>query len=140
MRFQIYLEILTNIFLTVWEMYDVRARCLVYYTAVIKDSVVGLIMLYLQKSSKGFLVFVINDYYLLQWFYTDILCILHLKFNILVIFTHCRFKAVSTWPTCQCLCLCRIPRCFCLKSSVRSNLRRKEADSVVSNSQTISFF
>ena len=50
--------------------------------------VVGLIMLYLQKSSEDFLLFVIHDNYLLQWFYTDILCILHLKFNILVIFSN----------------------------------------------------
>ena len=81
------------------------ARCLVCYTVVIKDSVVGLIMLYLQKFSEGFLVFVIHNNYLLQWYYTDIWCILHFKFNILVIFS---IRAVSK---CQCLCIRTIPSC-----------------------------
>ena len=62
-------------------------------------------MLYLQKSSEDFLVFVIHDNYLLQWFYTDIWCIIHLKFNILVIFKIGSIRAVSMWSTCYCLCL-----------------------------------
>ena len=38
-------------------------------------------------SHRSGRVFVIHDNYLLHWFYTDIWCILHLKFNILVIFS-----------------------------------------------------
>ena len=116
------------------------ARYLLCYTAVIKDSVIGLIMLYLQKSYKGFLVFVIHDNYLLQWYFTDIWCILHLKFNILVIFTKGSIRAVSTWPTCQCLCFCRIQICFCFKIRFCTNLVRKQEDSVVSKAQSLSFF
>ena len=90
-------------------MDDVRGASCVYTVViqpVIKYSVVGLIMLYWQKSSEGFLVFLIHDNYLLQWYYIDIWCILHLKFNILVIFS---IRAVSK---CQCYNLRTIPSCF----------------------------
>ena len=69
------------------------------------------------KSSEGFLVFVIHDNYLLQCFYTDIWCLLHLKFNILVIFTKYSIRAVSNWSTCQCLCWRTIRICFCLRNT-----------------------
>ena len=118
---------------------DERCACLMCYTADIKDSVVGWKMVHLKKSFKGFLLFVIHDNYLLQWYYTDIWCILKLNFNSLVIFTKDSIRAVSTWPRCQYLCLCRIPICFCLKSCFCAYLRRVQADYVVSYTINISF-
>ena len=106
---------------------------------IIKGLVVRWIMLKSQKSSDGFLVFVIHDNYLLQWFYTDIWCILHFKFNILDIFLKYSIRAVPTCSTCQCYCWRRIRICFILKSIYLANLRSKKAYSVVSKAQTISF-
>ena len=59
------------------------------------------IILIIDQSSDGFLVFVIHDNFLLQWFYTDIWCILHFKFDILVIFTKYSIRAVYS-HTCHC--------------------------------------
>ena len=44
------------------------------------------------------------------------------------------------WSTCQCYCSRRIRIIFCLINTFRANLRSKQADSVVSNAQNISFF
>ena len=53
----------------------------------------------LTENSEGFLVFVIHDNYLLQWVYTDIWCVLHLKYNILVISSSIHVQMV--WrPSC----------------------------------------
>ena len=83
-----------------WEMENVQGA------SSVTQWFVGLIMLHLQKSSEWFLVFVIHDNYLLQWFYINIWYIIHFKFNILVVFS---IRAVSK---CQCLCICTILSCF----------------------------